>query len=341
MIVGYGLARGSLVDGCWPGIALAMSLIPEEFPVVLTVFLALGAWRIARSHVLTRRVPAIEALGCGHGAVRGQDRHAHPEPHVGGAAGRWPTPSTTSTSGPLPPSLPPPGGIRRCWPARSTRSTRWSGRSSSCTSSDCSTQTGRSTPPGTLVKAYPLSDSLLAMTHVWRVPGEPGYTVAAKGAPEAIADLCRLDDRAIAPALLPRSRADGRSRPARAWRGRGTSPDDAPLPDDQRAFPFAFVGLIGLADPIRPTVPAAVAECYRAGIRVVMLTGDYPVTAQNIARQVGLRPLDPVITGPEIDGWTTPPCGSTCATPASSRACAPSRSCAWCGRSRPTARSWR
>jgi Ca2+-transporting ATPase len=63
VIVGYGLARGSLVDGLLAGIALAMSLIPEEFPVVLTVFLALGAWRIARSHVLTRRIPAIEALG--------------------------------------------------------------------------------------------------------------------------------------------------------------------------------------------------------------------------------------------------------------------------------------
>src|SRR5438132_4324544 len=78
--------------------------------------------------------------------------------------------------------------------------------------------------------------------------------------------------------------------------------DDAPLPDDQRAFPFAFVGLVGRADPIRQTVPDAVSESYRAGIRVVMLTGDYSVTAQNIARQIGLRPLDPVISGAEIDG---------------------------------------
>jgi Ca2+-transporting ATPase len=79
------------------------------------------------------------------------------------------------------------------------------------------------------------------------------------------------------------------------------APDAAPLPDDQRAFSFTFVGLLGLADPIRPTVPQAVAESYRAGIRIIMLTGDYPVTAQNIARQVGLHPLDPVISGPEMD----------------------------------------
>jgi Ca2+-transporting ATPase len=76
----------------------------------------------------------------------------------------------------------------------------------------------------------------------------------------------------------------------------------APLPDDQRDFSFTFAGLIGLADPIRPMAPQAVVESYRAGLRIIMLTGDYPVTAQNIARQVGLQPLDPVISGPELDG---------------------------------------
>jgi Ca2+-transporting ATPase len=154
--------------------------------------------------------------------------------------------------------------------------------------------------PGTLLRAYPLSDTLLAMSHVWRVPGEAGAVVAAKGAPEAIAELCHLDSaqrtrlgaqvRAMAEAgLRVLSVAE-----ARVW-------DEASLPDDQREFDFNLVGLIGLADPIRATVPGAVAESYRAGIRVVMLTGDYPLTAQNIARQVGLRPLEPVVSGAEID----------------------------------------
>ena len=64
------------------------------------------------------------------------------------------------------------------------------------------------------------------------------------------------------------------------------------------------LGLVGLADPIRPAVPAAIGECYAAGIRVVMITGDYPLTAQSIAAEIGLLPRDRVITGPELDGMT-------------------------------------
>ena len=73
------------------------------------------------------------------------------------------------------------------------------------------------------------------------------------------------------------------------------------LPDEQHDFDFEFLGLLGLADPVRPGVPEAVQECYTAGIRVIMITGDYPGTAQNIARQIGLQPLDQIITGPELD----------------------------------------
>jgi Ca2+-transporting ATPase len=154
---------------------------------------------------------------------------------------------------------------------------------------------------GRLLQAYPLSDSLLAMTHVWRLEGETGCTVAAKGAPEAIFDLCHFDDERRATLTTQvREMAEAGLRVLGVAEARVA--DDAPLPDDQHAFPFTCLGLIGLADPIRPTVPDAVMESYRAGIRVMMLTGDYPVTAQNIARQIGLRPLDPIMTGPEIDG---------------------------------------
>jgi len=72
------------------------------------------------------------------------------------------------------------------------------------------------------------------------------------------------------------------------------------LPSDQHDFKFGFLGLVGFADPIRPTVPAAIKECYSAGIRVVMITGDYPLTAQRIANQIGLKNADRVITGAEM-----------------------------------------
>ena len=109
--------------------------------------------------------------------------------------------------------------------------------------------------------------------------------VAAKGAPEAIAEMCHLDVRQVTArtsAMAERGlRVLGVAR-ARVYPG--------PLPRSQREFQFEFLGLVGLADPVRPTVPESVQECYDAGIRVVMITGDYPVTAQSIARQIGLSP---------------------------------------------------
>jgi Ca2+-transporting ATPase len=112
--------------------------------------------------------------------------------------------------------------------------------------------------------------------------------------------LCRLDEarRAQVGAQVEQMAVEGLRVLGVA---EARAPDEASLPEEQRGFEFTFIGLIRLADPIRPTVPDAVTESYRAGIRVVMLTGDYPVTAQNIARQVGLHPLDPVITGADID----------------------------------------
>src|SRR5579859_3981083 len=299
VIVGYGLARGSLIDGVLAGISLAMALIPEEFPVVLTVFLALGAWRIARTHVLTRRVPAIEALGAAtvlcvdKTGTLTQNRMSVARLAVPGAVRELDGQSLPSTFqhllevGVLASQIDPFDPMERAiTEVQMHQSPSASGQAASSR---------------VLVHAYPLTDRLLAVAHVWNMPGEPGYVVAAKGAPEAIAELCRLDEAARSQVA-----ADVQSMASAGLRVLGVAnaivDTSIALPADSAGFPFAFVGLIGLADPIRPTVPAAVAECYRAGIRVVMLTGDYPLTAQNIARQVGLRPIEPVITGPEIDG---------------------------------------
>ena len=295
---GYGLSRGSLVGGLLAGIALAMSLIPEEFPVVLTVFLALGAWRIARSQVLTRRVPAIEALGAA--TVLCVDKTGTlTQNRMTVARLALPDADFEVDSRDLPPRFhrlvelgmlasqvdpfdPMERAIKQLHEQRTL------------------SESG-GPPARVLVKDYPLSDALLAMTHVWQEPGAAALTVAAKGAPEAIARLCGLDqvEQAQLTAQVERMARAGLRVLGVA---QARAPDAAPLPEDQRGFSFMFVGLIGLADPIRPTVPQAVVESYRAGIRIIMLTGDYPATAQNIARQVGLQPLDPVISGAEIDG---------------------------------------
>jgi len=151
----------------------------------------------------------------------------------------------------------------------------------------------------TLVRQYPLSKELLAMSHVWKSASGERYVIAAKGAPEAIADLCHLDQeqrRALSDEIA--AMAENGLRVLAVARAYFTRTEA--LPVEQHQFDFELLGLVGLVDPIRPSVPPAVAECHEAGIRVVMITGDYPVTARNIASQIGLKNPGDIITGDEL-----------------------------------------
>jgi P-type Ca2+ transporter type 2C len=150
-----------------------------------------------------------------------------------------------------------------------------------------------------LVREYPLSKDILALSHVWKSPDGKDYIIATKGAPEAIADLCHLG-KAETDQLegnILKMAGDG-LRVLGVARARFTS---SSLPVGQHDFNFEFLGLLGFTDPVRPGISQAVRECYEAGIRVVMITGDYPGTAQNIAKQIGLRDPDNVIIGAELD----------------------------------------
>jgi Ca2+-transporting ATPase len=149
-----------------------------------------------------------------------------------------------------------------------------------------------------LVHEYPLTRDMRAISHVWRSTRAEEYVVAAKGAPEAIADLCHLSEAKMAAlarqveqlsaqGLRVLGVADARFR-GEAW------------PPIQHDFEFRLLGLVALADPLRPTVPAAIAECRAAGIRVVMITGDYPGTALAVAREAGFDPGE-VMTGDALD----------------------------------------
>jgi len=150
-------------------------------------------------------------------------------------------------------------------------------------------------PDWELVREYPISPELLMMSRAWKRPYGSTYFVAAKGAPEAVLSVCTVsaeESQAIM-AVAATMATDG-------LRVIGVAKVSVSELPSQRELSLQFVGLIGLSDPLRPGVPAAVQECYRAGVRVVMITGDYPVTAQNIARQAGLRHTSGVITGPEL-----------------------------------------
>jgi Ca2+-transporting ATPase len=295
LVVLHTVTRGDLLKGLLAGVALAMAMLPEEFPVILTVFMALGAWRISRSRVLTRRLPAIEALGAA--TVLCTDKTGTLTENRMRVAQLWaPGALHDVGDGPLPDAVHEvvEFGILA------------SQRDPFDPMEQAFHRIGASSLAGTehlherwtLVREYPLSPHLLAMSHVWRAPDGGRLVVAAKGAPEAIADICHLETAAAAEVA-----ARAAEMAAAGLRVLAVARSDfaaRELPEEQHDFRFDFVGLVGLEDPVRRGVPEAVAECAGAGVRVVMMTGDAPGTARAIARRVGLD-VESVSTGAELE----------------------------------------
>ena len=300
LLVGlYGTMRGNWLDAILAGITLAMGILPQEFPVVLTIFLALGAWRISRQRVLTRRIPAIETLGAAtvlcvdKTGTLTMNRMAVRMLFAGGEM--WDVPPAEGAALPAAFHTVVEFGIlasevdpfdpmekafhdfgRRALPVERRGHANWS-----------------------LVREYPIAPGLLAHGHGWSVNRGAERMVAAKGAPEAIARLCHLPpDAYLKLDLQVAAMAAHGLRVLGVARARHT---DGEWPDTLPHFDFEFLGLIGLADPVRPTVAAALVDCYSAGMRVVMITGDYPGTARAIARQIGLAGGGEVITGAELE----------------------------------------
>ena len=297
-VVLYGLFRGSWLEATLAGIALGMSMLPEEFPVVLTIFMAMGAMRMSRERVLTRRAAAIETLGsatvlCADKTgtlTQNRMRIAQlrlPDgrimAHDGGAellleddfhllAELGILASAQQAVDPMEVAFHELGDRQTGKAIRARQQAGW-----------------------TLRHHYPLDPELLAMSHVWGSDqSDDDRIVATKGAPEAIADLCGMtgDARELLKQAVDAMAGEGLRVLGVAdarWPG-------ADLPASQRAFVFTFRGLVGLADPLRPSVPDAVRQCREAGIRIIMITGDYPQTARAIARQAGIA-ADDVLTG--------------------------------------------
>jgi len=273
----YGLTRGDWLKGALAGLALAISMVPEEFPVVLTIFLALGAWRISRIGVLTRRVPAIEMLGAATvlcvdktGTLTMNKMEVR---HVMEASGHSRSEvliAASQASGEDPVDPMEKAIHSAAMHAADFRS-------------------------GRLIREYPLTDGLLVMSRVVDQSGGDAFDVFAKGAPEAIAQLCKIPDGEVLKNAL--QMAERGMRVLGVASGKVSS---SRLPESQKEIRFDYLGLIGLEDPVRPSVPDAVRECHRAGIRVVMITGDFPATARSIAEQIGLNNPQQSVTGREL-----------------------------------------
>ena len=287
----------AFLESVLSGIALTMAILPEEIPVILTVFLALGAWRISKHKVLTRRVPALEALGAisvlavDKTGTLTQNRMLVAELAAAGEVFRdegaddlpelfHELTEFAMLATPIDPFDPMEKAIQ-------SFGLRWL------------TGTEHVHAEWAPEFEYGLSSDILAMTRVFHGSLMAQHLLATKGAPEAVIDLCHLAPAECDVILRQvETMAERGLRVLAVARGnwQGTQP-----PKSQHDFDFHFLGLVGFVDPPRPEVPAAIAECRAAGVRILMLTGDHPATALAIARQVGLSERPEVITGSEID----------------------------------------
>ena len=290
LVLLLGWRSGDWLDALLAGVALSISVLPAEFPVILTVFPAIGAWRLARSRVLTRRLAAIEILGSTSVLCVDKTGTLTENRMVLRSLWRAGTGHDVVPGDPLPPALREllDAAVRASRP-RSPDPIEEALRQAA-TAQPARAPPG---PPARMVREYGLTAHRPAMVKVWSDGHEA--VAAAKGAPETIVALCSPDERA--PALAA---AATMARAGLRVLAVAEAPDVAPpWPDDPAAWRYRLLGLVALADPLRADIPEAVAECRRAGVRVLMITGDHPETACAIARQAGLA-AGGTVTGPEI-----------------------------------------
>lgn len=296
VIVAFYLSRGNFLESLLNGLAAAMALLPEEFPVVLTIFLALGAWRLSKNKVLTRNPTAIETLGsatvlCSDktGTITQnkmevavlyngdkivlKEEFANNRNEIEEVVSDLFKASQSNSIDPMEKAI-------------------------------VSEYEKFSLPdnPQILLKEYPLSKELFVMTRVLQSNKDGTTTAYCKGAPEAIFNLCKLSLAATQNySDLVYQFAEKGYRVIATAKCESNQTD---LPENQTGFQFSFTGLVGFEDPIRAEVPRAIKECNEAGIRVIMITGDYPATAKCIAAQIGLQHHERVLTGTDLQNMT-------------------------------------
>ncbi len=281
------LSGTPLLHAVLAGITLAMSALPQEFPVIVAVFMALGAWRIAGQRVLTRRPDAIETLGAI--TVLCVDKTGTLTENRMRIARLW-------AEGDAEPVT---VGPQAVLPERVHALVEYGILASEVAPFDPMEQAFHALAGQHLAGSehlhaewricheYSLSAELLAMAHVWRGAAGEALVVATKGAPEAVVSLCHVSETRSAAILAA---AQGMAQAGLRVLGvaRATLPAGATMPALQHDIPFDFIGLVGLEDPVRAAVPGAIAQARGAGCKVVIITGDYPATAQAVARQIGL-----------------------------------------------------
>lgn len=287
IVIIYGMTRGNWLEGGIAAIAAAMALIPEEFPVILTLFMALGAWRMARVRVIARQAPAIEALGsvtvlCVDKTgtlTRNEmtvsevqiDHHVITAAQAIDSKDGYRLLRIAALAAPRTPFDPMDKAFRALVDVEETMKGLIS------------------------IAEFPVIKERLAYIHIWQEGAS--LLVAAKGAPEHIARLCGMEGKMVEE--LNQRVASAGEKGLRVI-AVATAKGEIGKIEGIEGLDFQFLGLTFLKDPIREGVPVSVRECVTAGIRTIMITGDHPTTARSIAQEIGLHHPNNVLTGSEI-----------------------------------------
>lgn len=292
VVTAYYFTKGDLIYALLTGLASAMAILPEEFPVVLTIFLALGAWRLSQKKVLTRNASAIESLGSA--TVLCSDK------------------TGTITQNKM--------EVTAIYDGNrilhknifhdnhlQLRELLYSGYKASVPDSIDPTESAiikiykevirDHTHELQLIREYAFSKNLMATTRVLKDVADK-ISISLKGAPETVLDLCKLSGQEKRKHLNALHQLAEQGYRVLAVAHAINVPND--LPETQFGFHYQFLGFLGLEDPVRPEVRHAIKESLNAGVRVIMITGDYSVTAKSIGKQIGLPKDGKIMTGEEL-----------------------------------------
>ena len=272
-----------IIESILAGVTLAMAMIPEEFPVILTVFLSMGAWRLAKKNSLVRRLPSVETLGAVSvlcvdktGTITLNKMTVHSDWSLNDSSERLiyitGLGCESDAYDPMEQAM-----VAYCEKMGISRERLFNGE---------------------LVEDYAFTDELKMMGHVWRKKTE--LVVAAKGSPESILKICELsgEEREIIDKQITDMSLQGLRVIAV---GQMILANEGEIPESILDCRLHFCGLIGLADPPRESVKEDIKTCIKAGVRVVMITGDNGITASSIAKQIGMPNSDKIITGDELN----------------------------------------
>jgi Ca2+-transporting ATPase len=282
----YGFVRHDWFQGALSGLTLAISLIPEEFPMVLVIFMTLGAWRMAKHKVLVRRSAVIETLGAT--TLLCADKTGTITQNQMVLRRIWRSGEGHDASGQL---------------ADEPRTVVEAAQLASAVQPHDPMDVAVHAAAGPLsnsglVRAYPLTPEFLAVVQVWKDPIGSGLIYAAKGAPETILDLCvpNQPTRKSVEQAIHVMASDGMR-----VLGVATAHLDQRAELNPKHLHYTFEGLLGFEDPVRSDVLPALESARLAGVQVAMITGDYPATALAAAREAGIDTAAGVLTGSEAE----------------------------------------